>query len=65
MEGNKARADNCRRADTYRGAGELHLDMGARRDNHRGEGRSSWHYYLAVVAYQRKQAWLEQAICLS
>ena len=30
------RADNCRRADNYRGAGELHLDMGARRDNHRG-----------------------------
>ena len=39
------------RADKYRGAGELHLDMGARRDNHRGEGRSNWHYYLAIVAY--------------
>ena len=60
------RADNCRRAGNYRGAGELHLEMGAGRDNHRGEGRSNWHYILQLWRIRgNRHGWSKRFVYLS
>ena len=59
-EGSKVRADN------YRGAGELHLDMGTPGITIGGrEGITGVMVKIATEAHQRKQAWLgKRFVCL-